>query len=70
MARNIEKGAFRTPPRHQNHRRWVFGEDDHSKRSTIMYDCVEFDDYPGNIGLVIFFYAVGAVGSERNVLRT
>jgi hypothetical protein len=51
MARNIEKGAFRTPPRHQNHRRWVFGEGDHSKRSAIMYDCVEFDDYPGNIGL-------------------
>jgi hypothetical protein len=51
MARNIEKGAFRTPPRHQNHRRWVFCEGDHSKRSAIMYDCVEFDDYPGNIGL-------------------
>jgi hypothetical protein len=28
----------------------VFGEDDHSKRSATMYDCVEFDDYPGNIG--------------------
>jgi hypothetical protein len=50
MARNIEKGAFRTPPRHQNHRCWVVGEDGPSKRSAIMYDCVEFDDYPGNIG--------------------
>ena len=50
MARNIEKGAFRTPPSHQNRRRRMVGQNDSSKNGAIMYDCVEIQEYIGNVG--------------------
>jgi len=31
----------------------VIGEDGPPKRSVIMYDSIEFDDYLGNIGLTV-----------------
>jgi hypothetical protein len=48
--RNYRKIAFRMPPSRQNRRCRVDGEKNSSENGAIIYDCVEFEVYLGNIG--------------------
>ena len=51
MVAKLTEWAFRTPLNRQNLRCRVVGENNSSEDGVIMYDCVEFEDYLGNVGL-------------------
>ena len=50
MVAKLTEWAFRTPLNRQNLRCRVVGENNSSKNGAILYDCVEFEDYLGNVG--------------------
>ncbi len=52
-AGNCRKMAFRTVLSRQNRRCRVVGENNSSESGAIIYDCVAFEGYLGNIGLYI-----------------
>ena len=49
---NYRNMTFRTPLSRQNLRGRVVGENNSSENGAIMYVCVEFENYLGNVGLV------------------
>jgi len=52
MVAKLTEWAFRTPLNRQNLRCRVVGENHSSENGAIMYDCVEFEDYLGNVGIL------------------
>ena len=50
MVAKLTEWAFRTPLNRQNLRCRVVGENNSSENGAILYDCVEFEDYLGNVG--------------------
>ena len=51
MVAKLTEWAFRTPLNRQNLRCRVVGENNSFENGAILYDCVEFEDYLGNVGL-------------------
>jgi len=51
MVAKLTEWAFRTQLNRQNLRCRVVGENNLPENSAILYDCVEFEDYLGKVGL-------------------
>ena len=51
MVAKLTEWAFRTPLNRQNLMCRVVGENNSPENGAILYDCVEFEDYLGNVGL-------------------
>ena len=77
MVAKLTEWAFRTPLNRQNLRCRVVGENNSSENGAILYDCVEFEDYLGNVDLVhtptretvFIFSGLGRVPASRLTLN-